>query len=885
MIYFILQRTTKTVRFYLLLLISTTCCLRPSIAQEQFIDKSFANSGIRLDSAFSANFFYLQMLVQSSGKVIVKANSQTGNNSYFFKFSNKGIIDSTFGQNGTLHLDTTFCRNIASDENGNIYINYIYPNIFGNYYISKINNDGKFDLTFGDKGRLILNYNSGSIYKYPILKNKKLYVYSYQSKPSKLFVSKYDLNGIKDTNFGNNGNLEIQSHGSNNPIEIDQYNNLYIVQNIHDTLYFSKYDSTAKLDLSLGQNGLIRLKSDVYSTEIKILDSLGFFGIDNQSITRYLNTGEPDSSFKEFNLTISETISNFNKVSDGYLVSTLKDYPIREFNIYKLNFNGTLDSNLTITKNLNKNYNFTSSIASEQLYYFSFEYTAQKGSLLSLEKLDLLGKTDTNFGNSGKTEWMSGFGNSYGILCQHLGNNELLQMSIESPGYMSNAYFTARKFNPKGQLMKPFGNNGILTYQKDISISNLTFGLDFTSEIDELGRFYYAGFRRKVHEDGYCQNLLRFLSNGNLDTSFANILLNSNNDICTNGRIAAFKRLKNKNILIAIDDLVNYSNSKLKLLDSNGVLIKNIELPPILPRFYINISQIQQADNGLIYISGEIYEYQGSNDFKVYAFISSYDQEGKLDTTFGKKSMWISDDYELQEAPTYSFSSLKIANQNDIFLLRIINYNQQVYKIRSSGILDTTYGQNGIIVDSSIIQKRIYKFLLDEEENVYLLKYSNSNILLTRYNSKGNIDSTYGINGNIQIPLNNHINYPTDFAMDEDKNIYITGTAKPATFTIKILNKLETSISKDKIKTFHSSIYPIPISQYFTVQLSHDNNEAIDINILNANGQFIRSLHSNLVSSTQKELKLNIGSNLNPGIYFLQINSLNNSEIIQIVLQ
>ena len=99
------------------------------------------------------------------------------------------------------------------------------------------------------------------------------------------------------------------------------------------------------------------------------------------------------------------------------------------------------------------------------------------------------------------------------------------------------------------------------------------------------------------------------------------------------------------------------------------------------------------------------------------------------------------------------------------------------------------------------------------------------------------------------------------------------------------MNKLETSISKDKIKTFHSSIYPIPISQYFTVQLSHDNNEAIDINILNANGQFIRSLHSNLVSSTQKELKLNIGTNLNPGIYFLQINSLNNSEIIQIVLQ
>jgi hypothetical protein len=613
---------------------------------------------------------------------------------------------------------------------------------------------------------------------------------------------------------------------------------------------------------------------------------LVFFGIDNYSITRYLNSGEIDSSFKQFNLnTPGLTILDFNQVSDGYVVSTDNSIRGSDFNIYKINPHGILDSILIFHKIKSSSYYFKSTVNNDHIYFINHEYSKQKGSLLSLEKFNLLGNKDISFGNSGITEWMAGYVNSYGIFIQNFVKNELFQMSVESPSVLNNAYFVARKFNSKGELIKSFGNNGILTYERDISISNRTFGLDFTSEIDELGRFYYAGFRRKVHEDGYCQNLLRFLSNGNLDTSFANILLNSNNDICINGRIAAFKRLKNKNTLIAIDDLENYSNSKLKLLDSNGVIIKNIELPSILPGFSIYINQIQQAANGLIYISGEIYEYQGSNDFKVYAFISSYDQEGKLDTTFGKKSMWISDDYELKKSYSYSFGSLKIAQQNDIFLLRIINFNQQVYKIRSSGILDTTYGQNGIIVDSSLFQSRLYKFLLDEDENVYLLEYSNSNILLTRYDSKGNIDLTYGIHGKILIPLNYRINYPTDFAMDEAKNIYITGTAKPATFTIKILNKLETSISKDKIKPFHSSIYPIPISQYFTLQLSHDNNEAIDINILNANGQFIRSLHSNLVSSTQKEIKLDIGTNLNPGIYFLQINSLNNSEIIQIIIQ
>ena len=70
------------------------------------------------------------------------------------------------------------------------------------------------------------------------------------------------------------------------------------------------------------------------------------------------------------------------------------------------------------------------------------------------------------------------------------------------------------------------------------------------------------------------------------------------------GRITAFKRLNNKNILIAIDKLKFFPNLKLSLLDSNGVLIKNLELPTLMPRFEINIDQIQQAKNGQIYISG-----------------------------------------------------------------------------------------------------------------------------------------------------------------------------------------------------------------------------------------------------------------------------------------
>ena len=889
MVYFILQKTTKTVRFNLLLLICIIYSFHQSHAQEQFIDKTFANSGIRLDSSFGASFYFLKTLVQTSGKIIVKASTQSGNNSYFFRFNSNGTIDSSFGHNGILHLDTTFCRNMASDEDGNIFIDYEHPTIYYHYFISKINSNGKIDTTFGENGKLIISKPSSTAYKTPILKNKYLYVFSYESNPSKEFLLKYDLNGNKDTNFGQNGIFEISATKSNYSlphVEIDQINNIYLLQIINDTTYCAKYDNTTKSDLNFGQNGLLKLTSDKYFTKIKILDTLGFFVFDNHSITKYFNSGEIDSSFKHLNLAISiGSITDFKKVTDGYLVSTFKQYPKIEFTIFKMSAYGRLDSNSIINKKFDYDYNFFFTADNDHIYYNTFEYTIPKGSILSIEKFDLFGKYETKFAKSGKVEWMAGFGNSYGVFCQHLGNKEIIQMSVESTGYLHNYYFVARKFNLQGKLNTSFGDNGKLTYQKDVSFCDITNGVDFTSEIDELGRFYFASNCWNSRENIYYQVLLRFLNNGKLDTSFANILLDYKNNKFTIGDITAFKRLKNKNILIATDKLKFFPNLKLILLDSNGLLIKNLELPTLMSRFGININQIQQAENGHIYISGLMAESIAFRENKEYSYISSYDQEGKLDTTFGKNGIWISDDFTYEKYFSSTWNPLKITDQNEMFLLRHSFSDQRVYKVKATGISDTNFGQNGVIIDTTISQRRLYKFLLDDDNNTYLLKYYNSEILLTRFNSNGLLDSTYGVNGNILIPLNNRTYHPNDFTMDDDKNIYITGTADPATFMIKILNKLETSISKDKNTTFSSSVYPMPISRYFTLQLPQNFTETIKINLLNANGQFIKTLHSNSVNLGQQEIKLDIGSNLNPGIYFLQIKSSNHSEIIQIIIQ
>ena len=67
-----------------------------------------------------------------------------------------------------------------------------------------------------------------------------------------------------------------------------------------------------------------------------------------------------------------------------------------------------------------------------------------------------------------KKKHKNNLGDSYGIFCQHLGNNEIFQLSITSPGSPGYGYVVAHKFNPKGILTKTFGDNGALVYEKGI---------------------------------------------------------------------------------------------------------------------------------------------------------------------------------------------------------------------------------------------------------------------------------------------------------------------------------------------------------------------------------------------------------------------------------
>lgn len=60
---------------------------------------------------------------------------------------------------------------------------------------------------------------------------------------------------------------------------------------------------------------------------------------------------------------------------------------------------GRLDSNSIINKKFDYDYNFFFTADNDHIYYNTFEYTIPKGSILSIEKFDLLGNMRPNLQN------------------------------------------------------------------------------------------------------------------------------------------------------------------------------------------------------------------------------------------------------------------------------------------------------------------------------------------------------------------------------------------------------------------------------------------------------------------------------------------------------
>ncbi len=141
-------------------------------------------------------------------------------------------------------------------------------------------------------------------------------------------------------------------------------------------------------------------------------------------------------------------------------------------------------------------------------------------------------------------------------------------------------------------------------------------------------------------------------------------------------------------------------------------------------------------------------------------FMAKHLPNGALDTTFGNNGIVITDIEE--DALAHSF----LQNDGKIILVGVSEtnsyYNISMVRYLTNGVLDTTFGNNGVVItDIGGEYFKTFSGFLEDNGTIYLLvKYdwaSDSILQILRYAENGDLDLSFGDNG--ILPIANGINY------------------------------------------------------------------------------------------------------------------------------
>lgn len=197
------------------------------------LDTTFGTDGKVSTSIRNGFFSFLggnsDIKLQSDGKIVVLGLNTVGNTSEIIitRYHNNGTLDTAFGTNGKVNLNTLFsfttstmCNALRCLPDGKFIITAF--NQFDEIYLIRCHNNGTPDNTFGTNGLVttpvpdgyFAPYSTRDLYVQP---NGKILVAVYMgnaaSNNNDFSLFQYHTNGTLDTSFGTNG-LVVTDMGS-----------------------------------------------------------------------------------------------------------------------------------------------------------------------------------------------------------------------------------------------------------------------------------------------------------------------------------------------------------------------------------------------------------------------------------------------------------------------------------------------------------------------------------------------------------------------------------------------------------------------------------------------------------------------------------------------
>lgn len=315
-------------------------------------------------------------------------------------FGNGGIISfPLIGEADDLQISLSSDNKIFAygkdiSSSGSTSINKIY----------KLNLDGTLDTNFGTGGILTLPDYVSDFKIIPQGNTKTLITFQKTSNnpSSETSILRYNLNGILDPTFGNNGEFKIPYNGLNG----FRYNNTVVLPD-HSIILATgsqliKLSSNGSIDTSYGNNGIID-QPNSGNIQLSNSDLLNFY---DSKIDKISTTGAPVSTFgTNGTFTYPDSAAYFSKQAPDNSIRTL-DLDGNTF--YNISPNGSSSNVISLTNDNNSlDYYNNFDMAGSKVYFvgtastdvpFIVSYT-NSGSLLPLNFQNSYKETALQQGN------------------------------------------------------------------------------------------------------------------------------------------------------------------------------------------------------------------------------------------------------------------------------------------------------------------------------------------------------------------------------------------------------------------------------------------------------------------------------------------------------
>ncbi|MGE8552764.1 MAG: T9SS type A sorting domain-containing protein [Chryseobacterium jejuense] len=206
------------------------------------------------------------MVQNPNGETYFTHNTNTSNPinvtaTYLSKLTTSGILDTTFGVNGTAQLpNNSYLNEVKIQPDGKLIV-FGFTNT-ESVAISRILPNGQPDLTFGNNGTVIVpslvpdqNYASAGI----ILQNDKILVHAIkyiQNVQHQHVIFRLNSNGSLDSTFGNNGYTATKgTPASRTFVRMDNQSNIICYSS--SSGFIQKFNLNGQPVTSYGNNGVL----------------------------------------------------------------------------------------------------------------------------------------------------------------------------------------------------------------------------------------------------------------------------------------------------------------------------------------------------------------------------------------------------------------------------------------------------------------------------------------------------------------------------------------------------------------------------------------------------------------------------------------------------